>query len=89
MAARAAGLDAIVIDHHEVPSGETAAYALINSRRPDCGFPFKGLASCGVAFYLAASLRTRLGAAGRTRVAAHYTIATMANGTLACYDGRP
>src|SRR6187455_205403 len=35
-AARAAGLDAIVIDHHEVPSGESAAYALINSRRPDC-----------------------------------------------------
>ena len=26
----------------------------------DDGFPFKGLASCGVAFYLAAALRTRL-----------------------------
>ena len=60
-AARARGLDVIVIDHHEVPTGETAAYALINSRRPDDGFPFKGLASCGVAFYLAAALRTRLG----------------------------
>src|SRR5206468_3924505 len=44
-AARDAGIDAIVIDHHEVPSGETAAYALINSRRPDDAFPFKGLAS--------------------------------------------
>ncbi len=61
-AARASGLDVIVIDHHEVPSGETAAYALINSRRADDTFPFKGLASCGVAFYLAAALRTRLGA---------------------------
>jgi len=59
-AARAAGLDVIVIDHHEVPSGETAAYALINSRRADDGFAFKGLASCGVAFYLVAALRTRL-----------------------------
>jgi single-stranded-DNA-specific exonuclease len=59
-AARARGLDAIVIDHHEVPSGETAAYALINSRRVDDAFAFKGLASCGVAFYLAAALRTRL-----------------------------
>jgi single-stranded-DNA-specific exonuclease len=59
--ARDRGLDVIVIDHHEVPSGETAAYALINSRRPDDRFPFKGLASCGVAFYLAAALRTRLG----------------------------
>jgi single-stranded-DNA-specific exonuclease len=62
-AARARGIDAIVIDHHELPAGETAAYALVNSRRPDDTFPFKGLASCGVAFYLAAALRTRLGSA--------------------------
>jgi single-stranded-DNA-specific exonuclease len=62
-AARARGLDVIVIDHHEVPSGESAAFALINSRRPDDTFAFKGLASCGVAFYLAAALRTRLGSA--------------------------
>jgi single-stranded-DNA-specific exonuclease len=61
--ARARGIDAIVIDHHELPEGETAAYALVNSRRPDDAFPFKGLASCGVAFYLAAALRTRLGSA--------------------------
>ena len=27
---------------------------------PTTRFPFKGLASCGVAFYLAAALRTRL-----------------------------
>jgi single-stranded-DNA-specific exonuclease len=60
---RARGLDIIVIDHHELPAGESAAYALINSRRADDAFPFKGLASCGVAFYLAAALRTRLGAA--------------------------
>jgi single-stranded-DNA-specific exonuclease len=59
-AARALGIDAIVIDHHELPEGETAAYALVNSRRLDDTFPFKGLASCGVAFYLAAALRTRL-----------------------------
>jgi single-stranded-DNA-specific exonuclease len=62
-ASRARGIDTIVIDHHELPEGETAAYALVNSRRPDDTFPFKGLASCGVAFYLTAALRTRLGAA--------------------------
>src|SRR5499427_733273 len=62
-AARARGIDAIVIDHHELPEGETAAYALVNSRRADDTFAFKGLASCGVAFYLAAALRTRLGSA--------------------------
>ncbi len=62
VAARERGIDVIVIDHHELPAAETPAYALINSRRPDDAFPFKGLASCGVAFYLAAALRTRLGA---------------------------
>ncbi len=60
-AARDKGLDVIVIDHHELPAAETPAYAMINSRRADDAFPFKGLASCGVAFYLAAALRTRLG----------------------------
>ncbi len=60
---RARGLDVIVIDHHELPTGESPAYALVNSRRADDTFAFKGLASCGVAFYLAAALRTRLGAA--------------------------
>jgi single-stranded-DNA-specific exonuclease len=59
-AARERGIDAIVIDHHELPGAQTAAYAMVNSRRPDDAFPFKGLASCGVAFYLAAALRTRL-----------------------------
>jgi len=34
-------------------------------------------------------LRARLGAAGRARVRAHYTAARMAEGTLACYEGRP
>ena len=35
------------------------------------------------------ALRARLGAAGRTRVVAGYTAAKMAEGTLACYGGRP
>lgn len=61
---RARGVDAIVIDHHQVPAGASAAYALINPHRPDDSFAFKGLASCGVAFYLAAALRSRLRAAG-------------------------
>jgi single-stranded-DNA-specific exonuclease len=59
-AACALGLDAIVIDHHQLPEGESPAFALINPRRADDAFPFKGLASCGVAFYLAAALRSRL-----------------------------
>ena len=57
---RARGVDVVVIDHHQVPSGPSAAFALINPHRADDRFSFKGLASCGVAFYLAAALRSRL-----------------------------
>ena len=58
--ARARGLDVIVVDHHQVPDREPDCYALINPHQPGCRFPFKGLASVGVAFYLAAAVRTRL-----------------------------
>jgi single-stranded-DNA-specific exonuclease len=58
--ARQRGVDAVVIDHHQVPSGQSPAYALINPHRSDDRFPFKGLASCGLAFYMAAALRSRL-----------------------------
>jgi single-stranded-DNA-specific exonuclease len=58
--ARASGVDVVVIDHHQVPSGERIAHALINPHQPEDRFPFKGLASCGIAFYLIASLRSRL-----------------------------
>jgi single-stranded-DNA-specific exonuclease len=59
--ARGFGVDVIVIDHHQVPSGDKHAYALINPFQVGDGFPFKGLASCGIAFYLMAALRSRLG----------------------------
>ncbi|HEX7500511.1 MAG TPA: DHH family phosphoesterase, partial [Polyangia bacterium] len=64
---RSRGVDVIVIDHHHVPTGESAAYALLNSHRQDDTFAFKGLASCGVAFYLAAAVRSRLRAEGDSR----------------------
>jgi single-stranded-DNA-specific exonuclease len=64
-AARERGIDVIVVDHHQVPDREPELLALINPHQPACRFPFKGLASVGVAFYLAAALRTRLKARGR------------------------
>lgn len=63
--ARARGLRTIVIDHHQVPEQMPPCDALINPHQPSCEFPFKGLCSAGVAFYLCAALRTRLGDAAR------------------------
>ncbi|MGE3669205.1 MAG: single-stranded-DNA-specific exonuclease RecJ [Polyangiaceae bacterium] len=55
-----AGVDVLVIDHHLVPDAPLPAKAFINPHRPECGFPYKGLASCGLALSIGAALRTEL-----------------------------
>jgi single-stranded-DNA-specific exonuclease len=59
---RARGLDAIVIDHHLVPDEPLPVLAFLNPHRPVCGFPYKGMASCGLALSLGAAVRKLLGA---------------------------
>jgi single-stranded-DNA-specific exonuclease len=61
LAARAAGIDTIVIDHHQVPDrADHPSLALVNPHRPDSRYPFRGLASVGLSFFLCAALRTAL-----------------------------
>jgi single-stranded-DNA-specific exonuclease len=55
------GLEVIVIDHHLVPERPLPALGFLNPHRPGCGFPYKGLASCGLALSVAAALRKELG----------------------------
>ncbi len=55
------GIDTVVIDHHLVPETPLPALAFLNPHRPECGFPFKGLASCGLALSVAAAIRQKLG----------------------------
>ena len=68
-AAAARGIDVIVIDHHTVPAAPAAdrdgegahpAFALINPLRADSTFPFRGMASVGLAFYVMQRVKTRL-----------------------------
>lgn len=54
------GLDVIVTDHHEPTRGIPPAHAVVNPKRGDCPFPFKGLAGVGVAFNLVMAVRARL-----------------------------
>ncbi len=56
-AAREAGLDVIIVDHHKVPETLPNANAALNPQRADCRFPFKGLCAAGVAFMLVVALR--------------------------------
>lgn len=61
-AAAARGIDTIVVDHHAVPPADAPhpAVALVNPYRADSTFPFRGMASVGLAFYVAAAVRTEL-----------------------------
>ena len=60
--ANAAATNVIIVDHHTVPAAGVAhpAFALVNPYRADSTFPFRGMASVGLAFYVAASVRTEL-----------------------------
>lgn len=60
-ALKAHGVDVIVIDHHLVPEEPLPALAFLNPHRPECGFPYKGLASCGLAMSVGAAVRAVLG----------------------------
>jgi single-stranded-DNA-specific exonuclease len=59
-AAKAAGLNVIVTDHHLPGSELPAADAIVNPNQPDCEFPSKNLAGVGVIFYLLSRLRSVL-----------------------------
>src|SRR5690606_14320276 len=58
---RARGLDVIVVDHHLVPDEPLPALAFLNPHRKDCGFGYKGLASCGLVLSVGAAVRSALG----------------------------
>lgn len=61
--ARQRGVDAIVVDHHKVPDEALPVVAFLNPHRSDCRFPYKHMASVGLAFSIAAAVRARLGVA--------------------------
>ena len=54
--AKTLGMDVIVTDHHACKDVLPDAVAVVDPHRPDCAYPFKGLAGVGVAFKLAIAL---------------------------------
>jgi single-stranded-DNA-specific exonuclease len=59
--ARELGLDLIITDHHEPEAELPPALAVINPKRPDCGYPDKHLAGVGVALKLVQAVCDRAG----------------------------
>jgi single-stranded-DNA-specific exonuclease len=60
MAAKQAGLQVLITDHHLAGQERPAADAILNPNQGGCPFPSKALAGCGVAFYLLIALRSHL-----------------------------
>ncbi|MSR77749.1 MAG: single-stranded-DNA-specific exonuclease RecJ [Candidatus Omnitrophica bacterium] len=55
--ANSLGVETIVIDHHQIPSGGIPpAYAILNPHQEDCSYGFDGLSAAGLAFKLAQAL---------------------------------
>lgn len=54
------GIQVLVTDHHLPHRVLPKAAAIVNPNLPDCQFPSKNLAGCGVIFYVLIALRTKL-----------------------------
>lgn len=53
------GIDIIITDHHRIHEGKIPpAYAVINSMRKGCAYPYKSLAGVGIAYKFAQALTT-------------------------------
>ncbi len=60
--AKLQGMDVIITDHHTCKDRlPDAAAAILNPKRPDCGYPFDSLAGVGVAFKLILALAMERG----------------------------
>ena len=55
------GVDFIICDHHRPDEIIPNAVAVLDSKRPDCEYPYKELSGCGVGFKLITALSMRLG----------------------------
>jgi single-stranded-DNA-specific exonuclease len=54
------GIDLIITDHHLLGPELPEAYAIIDQKQPECGFPYEEVCGAQIAWYLIASLKNAL-----------------------------
>ncbi|MGH7556546.1 MAG: single-stranded-DNA-specific exonuclease RecJ [Gemmatimonadota bacterium] len=79
-AARAAGMEVIVTDHHEPGPVLPRATAVLNPKLPESGYPDANLAAVGVVYKLCEALEL---SAGRDRETLRFALDLVAFGTIA------
>jgi len=63
------GMDFIVCDHHKPDEKSLPpAYAVLDAKRSDCGYPYKELSGCGVGFKLLTAFCQKAGRAFETLI---------------------
>jgi len=55
------GIDLIITDHHLLGPELPQAYAIIDQKQPECGFPYEEVCGAQIAWYLIASLKNAIG----------------------------
>ncbi|HQQ68516.1 MAG TPA: single-stranded-DNA-specific exonuclease RecJ, partial [Candidatus Cloacimonadota bacterium] len=75
------GMEIIITDHHNPKDELPPALAIINSKLPDCRYPFEHLAGVGVAYKLLMAIYQRLGIDARENVLKYMDL--VAVGTIA------
>ena len=78
-----AGVDVVVVDHHQQHGELPAAHSVINPNRRDCSYPFKGLAGVGVTFKFVQALSDRFIESGERRRYLNSLLDLVALGTVA------
>ncbi|MCX6148697.1 MAG: single-stranded-DNA-specific exonuclease RecJ [Candidatus Kapabacteria bacterium] len=63
--ANSLGMEVVICDHHEPTDTLPDAYAILDPIRPNCNYPFKYLAACGVVFKLIQAICIKLGTPDR------------------------
>lgn len=59
LAAKQAGIETIIVDHHHVPATLPEAYAIVNPKLPAETYPFRELCGAGTSFKVAQALYAR------------------------------
>ncbi len=73
------GMQVLVTDHHSITDVK-ADCLMINPKRPDCNYPFRNLAGCGVAFKLTQAIQKKT---GMSRAVMNRGLDMVALGTIA------